>query len=100
MPYLDTLVILQPDNSFSTKMYRKPTHTDLYLQWDSHHTIAAKYSGMNTLHHRARAVCSSPQLLKKEEEHLQRVLIENSTLHVGSEQGENENQCTVQSRPK
>ena len=58
-------------------MYRKPTHTNLYLQWDSHHTIAAKYSVVNTLHHRARAVCSNPQLLKKEEEHLHMVLIEN-----------------------
>ena len=29
---------------------------------------------VNTLHHRARAVCSSPQLLQKEEQHLQRVL--------------------------
>ena len=52
----------------------KATHTDFYLQWDSHHTISAKYSVVNTLHHRTRAVCSSPQLLQKEEEHLHRVL--------------------------
>ena len=60
MPILDTLVIPQPDGSLNTTVYRKPTHTDLYLQWDSHHTIAAKYSVLNTLHHRARAVCSNP----------------------------------------
>ena len=24
-------------------MYRKLTHTDLYLQWDSHHNLAAKH---------------------------------------------------------
>ena len=58
-------------------MYRKRTHTDLYLQWDSHHTIVAKYSVVNTLHHRARAVCCNPQLLKKGEYHLQKVLLEN-----------------------
>ena len=58
-------------------MYRKPTHTDLYLQWNSHHTIAAKYSVVSTLHHRAKAVCSTQQLLKDEEEHLQKVLTEN-----------------------
>ena len=74
---MDTLVIPQPYGSFSNTMYRKPTHTDLHLQWDSHHTIAAKYSMVNALHHIARAVCSNPQLLKDEEEHLQRVLIEN-----------------------
>ena len=76
MPFLDTLVIPQPDGSSSTTVYRKPTHTDFYLQWDSHHTIARKYSVVNTLHDRARAVCSNPQLLQNEE-HLQQVLIEN-----------------------
>ena len=74
---LDTLVIPKPDSSFSTTVYRKPIHTDLYQQGDSHHTIAAKYSVMNTLHHRARAVCSNQWLLKKEEDHLQKVLLEN-----------------------
>ena len=48
----------------------------LHLQSDSHHTIAGKYSVVNTLHQRARAVCSNQQLLE-EEDHLQKVLIEN-----------------------
>ena len=58
------------------KSQQRPIHTDLYLQWDSHLTIAAKYSVVKTLHHRARVVCSSPQL-QNEEEHLQKVLKEN-----------------------
>ena len=74
---MDTLVTPSSDGSLSTKVYRKPTHTDLYLQCDSHHTIAAKYSVVNTLHHGDRAVCSNQQLLKDEEEHLQKVLTEN-----------------------
>ena len=65
----------------STKVYRKPTHTDLYLQWDSHHTIAAKYSVVSTLHYRAKAVCSTQQLLDEEEYHLQKVLTENKYLN-------------------
>ena len=60
IPFLDTLVIPQPYGSFSTTVYRKPTHTDLFLQWDSHHTTAAKYSVVNTLHHTARGVCTNP----------------------------------------
>ena len=31
------------------KIYRKATHTDLYLQWDSHHNLAAKYNVINSL---------------------------------------------------
>ena len=34
----------------------------------------AKYSVINTLKHRARTVCSNQQLLKKEEDHLNRAL--------------------------
>ena len=77
MPFFDTLVIPCSDGSLSAKVYRKPTHTDLYLQWDSHHTIAAKYSVVSTLHHRCKAVCSTQQLLDEEENHLQKVLTEN-----------------------
>ena len=42
IPFLDTIVMLQPDNSLLTLVYRKPAHTDLYLQWDSQHHLSAK----------------------------------------------------------
>ena len=70
MPFLDILVTPKEDGSLSTSVFRKPTHTDLYLQWDSQHTISSKYSVAGTLYHRAKVVCSDPQLQKKEEEHL------------------------------
>ena len=57
-----------------TLVYRKPTHTDLYLHWDSHHHLAAKFSVINTLKHRAKTVCSNQHQLKEEEEHLNKVL--------------------------
>ena len=44
MSFLDTLVIPQPDGNLTTTSFRKPTHTDQYLQWDSPHVISAKYS--------------------------------------------------------
>ena len=31
IPFLDTIVMPQPDGSLLTSAYRKPTHTDLYL---------------------------------------------------------------------
>ena len=37
IPFLDTIVKPEADGSLSITVYRKPTHTDQYLQWDSHH---------------------------------------------------------------
>ena len=54
MPFLDTLVPAKSDGSLSNSIYRKPTHTNQYLQWDSYHAIANKYSVINSLLHRAK----------------------------------------------
>ena len=36
MPFLDILITPNKDGRIITSVYRKPTHTDLYLQWNSH----------------------------------------------------------------
>ena len=64
--FLDTLVKPEADNSLSIRVYCKPTHTDQYLQWNSHHDISAKYSVIGTLTHRAKSVCTTPGLLNEE----------------------------------
>ena len=74
IPFLDTIVKPEVDGSLSITVYRKPTHTDQYLQWDSHHNLSAKFSVINTLSHRAQTVCSNPELLKQEKEHLRKAL--------------------------
>ena len=74
IPFLDTTVKPEPDGKLSITVYSKPTHTDQYLEWDSHHHLSAKYSVINTLTHRARTVCSNPELLQKEMEHLRKAL--------------------------
>ena len=74
MPFLDILITPKEDGSLSTTVYRKPIHTDLYLQWDSNHTITSKYSVVGTLHHRAQVICSNPELLQQEEKHLHQAL--------------------------
>ena len=56
LPFLGTLVTIEPDNTFSTTVYRKPTHTDQYLHWDRNNYITAKQSVFNTLAHRAKLV--------------------------------------------
>ena len=74
MPFLDILITPEEDGSLKTSVFRKPTHTDLYLQWDSHHTIPSEYSVAGTLYQRATTVCSNPQLLQEEEKHLFKAL--------------------------
>ena len=74
IPFLDMLIIPDEEGRLNTTVYRKPTHTDQYLHWDSHHAIPSKYSVIGTLYHRVKNICSSPQLLQKEEQHLSKTL--------------------------
>ena len=74
IPFLDTTVKPEADGKLSIIVYRKPTNTDQYLQWDSHHHLSAKYSVIYTLTHRAKTVCNKPELLQKEMEHLRKAL--------------------------
>ena len=67
IPFLDILITPEDDGSLQISVYRKPTHTDLYLQWDSHHTIPSKYSVVGTLYHRAKTICSNQEMLLKEQ---------------------------------
>ena len=75
IPFLDTLVKPEADNSFSIKVYCKPTHTNQYLQWNSHNHLSAKYSVIGTLTHRAKTVCTTPELLNEELQHLKEALV-------------------------
>ena len=74
IPFLDTWITPQRDGSLQTKVYRKPTHTHQYLQWDSHHSISNKYSMISSLMHRAKDVCSSKQSLEEEQKVIQEAL--------------------------
>ena len=57
--FLDTLVSPGPNNTLTPTVYRKPTHMDQYLLWDSNHYIAAENSVFNTLAFREKVVCSN-----------------------------------------
>ena len=74
IPFLDTIVKPEVDGSLSITVYRKPTHTDQYLQWGSQHHLSAKFSVIQTLSHRASTVCSNPELLQQEKDHLRKAL--------------------------
>ena len=72
--FLDMLITPDENGRLNTSVYRKETHTDQYLHWDSHHSISSKYSVVGTLFHRARTVCSTPGELQKEVKHLHQSL--------------------------
>ena len=52
LPFLDTLTKPTPYSIKST-VYRKPTHADRYLDYNSNHPSSAKLSVIHTLIHRA-----------------------------------------------
>ncbi len=74
VPFLDTKCVPQPDGSIHTVVYRKPTYTDLYVQWESNHPLSAKLSVVSSLFYRASVVCRNAKDLEKEQEHLVTVL--------------------------
>ena len=65
IPFWDTFVKPEADGTLSITVYRKPTHTEQYLQWDSHNHLSAKFSVIHTLSHRASTVCSKLSCSKK-----------------------------------
>ena len=61
-PFLDTFP--RPSgNKIITSVYRKPTHMDRYLDFNSNHPKSAKHAVVRALTDRAKNVCSSPELL-------------------------------------
>ena len=61
LPFLDTLTKPTP-NSIKSTVYRKPTHTGRYLDYNYNHPILAKLSVIYTLIYRAKQVCSAMSL--------------------------------------
>ena len=69
LPFLDTL-IKPTANSIESTVYRKPTHTDRYLDYNSNHPISAKSSVIHTLNLIAKHVYFTPEFLAEEIDHL------------------------------
>jgi len=51
LPFLDCVVHIEEDGSLNTEVYRKPTHTDHYLLFVSHHPREHKPSTLNWKKH-------------------------------------------------
>ena len=77
IPFLDTFPKPQGEG-IAVSVYRKPKHTDRYLAFNSNHPISARRAVVRALMDRAENVCSDPEILAKEMEHLNRVLCYNN----------------------
>jgi len=74
LAFLDCLVHRNRDGTLISTVYRKPTHTDHYLQFDSHHPLIHKLGVIRTLHYRADTVVSNSQSIAEEKDHIQESL--------------------------
>ncbi len=62
--------------SYSTSVYRKPTHTNLYIRWDSAHPASQKLGIFKTLLCRAKKICSELDVYNMEKENLVSIFVE------------------------
>ena len=74
MPFLDLNVSRGVQGNLETSVYRKPTHTDKYLAFDSHHPICHKKSVAKTLLRRADCLPSSLDSKAEERKYVSNVL--------------------------
>ena len=70
LPFLDVLLLRAADGSISTSVYRKGTHTDRYLDFESHHPISHKRSVISTLLSTAATHSSDSETKKAETGHI------------------------------
>ena len=73
IPFLEVLLAIQEDGSLGHKVYRKPTHTDRYLHYNSFHHPSIKNSVRKTLINRAKTICEVDNT-EGELDHLRSVL--------------------------
>ncbi|XP_071944689.1 uncharacterized protein [Antedon mediterranea] len=72
--FLDMIIRIKQDGTLATKVYRKPTHTDQYLDFHSNHPLEHKLSVVNTLVDRANTIVSEEEDKKQELKHIRKAL--------------------------
>ena len=72
--FLDTEVWVKENKEIKVTIYRKSTHTDQYLDWNSHHHVSQKMGIIDTFRRRIDVLVTEDEDKKKEEEHVIKAL--------------------------
>ena len=72
--FLDTLTTRRDDGTIKLLVYRKATHTDQYLSFQSHHPLRHKLAVIRTLLERSSSIIMEGEDRRKEEEHIRTAL--------------------------
>ena len=78
LPFIDLCVTVLDDTSTKITIYRKPTHTDQYLNLNSHHPLIHKRSVVRTLTTRAQLYVTTAEDRKAEISHVRNALRANN----------------------
>ena len=68
LAYLDVGNTVEEDRSLSFNVYRKPTHTNQYLNFDSNHHVGHKLSVVKTMNLRAETLITKEENITAEKE--------------------------------
>ena len=71
---LDTTIIRNEDGSLDFEVFRKPTSTDQYLDFNSHQPLQHKLGVIRTLSHRAKTIPSTDRAKETELSHIKKSL--------------------------
>ena len=74
LAFLDTMSVINEDGTIKTRVYRKDTHTDQYLNVQCNHPLQHKREVVKILAHRAKTVVSEREDRMKELDHLRGAL--------------------------
>ena len=76
LAFLDAEVNVKEDGGIKVKVYKKPTHTDQYLMFDSNHHIGQKLGIVSTLRNRIDTIVTTEEDKIQEKESMKAALKE------------------------